>query len=80
MTPFEIITMVSGVGIGFALLYIFEPYSRFIDAYLNFKPFNCVLCTSFWASGLVYYFMDLSILYAVFSAFIAEMAYRKLVN
>lgn len=71
--------LVSGVGLMFAFLFVFEPYGKFIDLF-PYKPFNCVLCLSFWCTLILYTYLGESPLYAIFSAFIAELSYRKLVN
>lgn len=72
--------LVSGLGFLFSYLFIFEPYAWVMERFLMFKPFNCVLCLSFWCSLMVYAYMDLNLLYAIYTALIAELTYRKLVN
>lgn len=72
--------LVSGVGLLFSFLFIFEPYGWVMERLLPFKPFNCVLCLSFWGSLILYTAMGENPLHAIFSAFIAELAYRKLVD
>lgn len=72
--------LISSVGLMFAFLFIFEPYGYVMERILPFKPFNCVLCLSFWCSLMVYAYMDLNLLYAIYTALIAELTYRKLVN
>lgn len=72
--------LVSSVGLMFAFLFIFEPYGWVMENLLPFKPFNCVLCFSFWCSLLLYACLGVSPLYAIYTAFIAELSYRKLVN
>lgn len=77
---YEIWLNVFGLAFMFAYLFVFEPYGDLIDNYLNFKPFNCVLCLSFWGSSLIFYLIGMNVLYAIFTALIAEFTYRKLVN
>ncbi len=72
--------LISSVGLMFAFLFIFEPYGFVMERILPFKPFNCVLCLSFWSSLLLYAYLGESPLYAIYTAFIAELSYRKLVN
>ena len=72
--------IVSGVGFLFSYLFIFEPYGWVMERFLSFKPFNCVLCLSFWCSLLLYAYLDMEPLYAIYSALIAELTYRKLVS
>jgi hypothetical protein len=72
--------IVSAVGFLFSYLFIFEPYGWLMENFLSFKPFNCVLCLSFWSSILIYSFIGLNPLYAIYSALIAELTYRKLVS
>ena len=72
--------LVSGVGLLFSFLFIFEPYGWVMERLLPFKPFNCVLCLSFWGSLILYTAIGENPLHAIFSAFIAELAYRKLVD
>ena len=72
--------LVSSVGLMFAFLFVFEPYGWVMEKVLPFKPFNCVLCLSFWCSLLLYTYLGESPLYAIYTAFIAELSYRKLVN
>ena len=72
--------LVSSIGLMFSFLFIFEPYGWVMERLLPFKPFNCVLCFSFWSSLLLYAFIGENPLYAIYTAFIAELSYRKLVN
>ena len=72
--------IVSAIGFMFAYLFVFEPYGWFIEKIAPFKPFNCVLCLSFWCGLIVYTVLDLSPLYAIYSSLIAELTYRKLVE
>lgn len=72
--------LVSSIGLMFAFLFVFEPYGWVMENLLPFKPFNCVLCFSFWCSLLFYAYMEVNPLYAIYTAFIAELSYRKLVN
>lgn len=69
-----------GVGFLFAYLFVFEPYGWFMENVLPYKPFNCVLCLSFWVSLIIYSFIDLHPLHAVYSSIIAEFTYRKLIS
>ena len=72
--------VVSGVGFLFAYLFIFEPYGWMMERFLSFKPFNCVLCLSFWCGLIIYPLIGLNPLYAIYSSLIAELTYRKLVS
>ena len=72
--------LISSVGLMFAFLFIFEPYGYVMERILPFKPFNCVLCLSFWSSLLLYAYLGENPLYAIYTAFIAELSYRKLGN
>jgi hypothetical protein len=80
MIIYETWLTVIGTAFMFSYLFVFEPYSDLIDKYLNFKPFNCVLCLTFWASSIFFWAIDISVIYAIFSAVIAELTYRKLVG
>lgn len=80
MTIYETWLTVIGTALMFSYLFVFEPYNELIDKYLNFKPFNCVLCLTFWASTLFFWIIEINLIYAIFSAVIAELAYRKLVG
>lgn len=71
---------VIGTALMFSYLFVFEPYTDLIDNYLNFKPFNCVLCLSFWVSTGFFWVIGINVIYAIFTALIAEFTYRKLVN
>lgn len=66
------------VGLFFTGLFVFEPYIRLYTKYLDFKPFNCVLCLSLWGGALIFLFMGREPQYAIISAFIAEFTYRKM--
>jgi len=72
--------LVSSVGLMFSFLFIFEPYGWVMERLLPFKPFNCVLCLSFWCSLILYSGIEVNPLYAIYTAFIAELSYRKLVS
>lgn len=80
MIIYETWLTVIGTALMFSYLFVFEPYNDLIDKYLNFKPFNCVLCLTFWASTLFFWIIEINLIYAIFSAIIAELAYRKLVG
>jgi hypothetical protein len=69
-----------GIGFLFAYLFVFEPYGWIIENILPYKPFNCVLCLSFWVSLILYAAIDLNPLHAIYTALIAELTYRKLIN
>lgn len=69
-----------GLGILFGFLFIFDPYVSAYEKHFNFKPFNCVLCLSFWFSIVLYISVGISPVYAVYTAFIAELTYRRLVQ
>jgi hypothetical protein len=69
-----------GMGFLFAYLFVFEPYGFIIERILPFKPFNCVLCLSFWVTLILYTAIDLNPLHAIYTALIAELTYRKLIN
>lgn len=75
----EIINVV-GLGMLIGILFIFDPYVRLVDKHLPFKPFNCVLCTSFWFSIVVYTLIGYTPVYAIYTAMISEAIYRKLVE
>lgn len=62
----------------FVGLFMFEPYNKLTEKYLNFKPFNCLFCTSFWGSIMVLMYLGINPLYAILCAFIAELTFRKI--
>jgi len=62
----------------FVGLFVFEPYNKLTDKYLNFKPFNCLFCMSFWGSILVLLYIGINPMYSIICAFIAELTFRKL--
>ena len=56
------------------------PYIGFI---FNMKPFNCILCTTFWASAIYLYRVygfESSLLMAFPTALIAEYIFKKLTS
>jgi ABC-type transport system involved in multi-copper enzyme maturation permease subunit len=63
----------------FVGLFMFEPYNKLTAKYLDFKPFNCLFCFSFWGSILVLMYLGISPLYAIICAFIAELTFRKII-
>ena len=69
-----------GMGLLFAYLFVFEPWGWIIENILPYKPFNCVLCLSFWSCLIIFAAMDLHPMHAIYSSLIAELTYRKLVN
>jgi hypothetical protein len=71
--------LVSSLGLLFSYLFVFDPYQYVIDRF-PYKPLNCVLCLTFWSTLLLYSAIGLNPLFAIYSAFIAELSYRKLVN
>jgi len=80
MILYETWLTVIGTALMFAYLFVFEPYNELTEKYLNFRPFNCVLCLSFWASTIFFFAIGINVIYAIFTAIIAELTYRKLVN
>jgi hypothetical protein len=80
MSIYDIWITVVGTGLMFAYLFAFEPYTELVDQYLNFKPFNCVLCMAFWCSTVFFWVLGINVIYGIFSALIAEFTYRKLVG
>lgn len=76
----ETILLIISSGLLGAGLFIFEPYMEFIGKYANFKPFNCVLCFTFWACTIAFYLINFPVYYSIISAVLAELTYRKLVN
>lgn len=68
------------LGLAFAMFFVFEPYNRLMGEYLNFKPFNCVLCLTWWGSAVILYLLDINAILAFFCSFVAEFSYRKLIN
>jgi len=68
------------VGLASAMLFVFEPYNWLMGKVLNFKPFNCVLCLSWYISAAALYALDMNLIFTFLSAFVGEFAYRKLVN
>lgn len=37
-------------GALFTLLFQFDPWLAVLDRWLNFKPFNCTMCFTFWCT------------------------------
>jgi hypothetical protein len=75
----EILTIIASGLLG-AGLFVFEPYMEIVGRYFNYKPFNCVLCLTFWVCSIGFYLIDFTVLYSIISAVIAEFTYRKLVT
>ena len=65
-------------GLAFAGLFIFEPWNELTSKYLNFKPFNCVICFALWGSIIIMLFSEIPVYYAFISAFTAEFTFRKM--
>ena len=63
----------------FVGLFMFEPYNKLTEKYLDWKPFNCLFCMTFWGSILVLMYLGITPLYAILCAFIAEFTFRKLI-
>lgn len=72
--------MVLSVSLAMAMLFVFEPYGWLMSNWLSFKPFNCVLCLTWYVSAIVFYAMDMNMMYTFIASFVAEFTYRKLVN
>jgi len=67
------------IALLFVGLFMFEPWNKLTEKYLDFKPFNCLFCMSFWGSILIMLYLGITPLYAILSAFIAELTFRKLI-
>jgi len=65
-------------GLAFTGLFAFEPWNLLTEKYLNFKPFNCVLCFAMWGSLIIMLFTQTPLYFAFISAFTAEFTFRKL--
>ena len=74
----ETILLIISAGLLGTGLFVFEPYMELIGRYLNFKPFNCVFCLTFWLTAAAFYAIGTPIYYSIISAYIGEVAYRKL--
>ena len=44
----ELLIQIIGMASLMAMMMNFEPLTDLIDKWLNFKPFNCTLCLTFW--------------------------------
>ncbi len=75
----EILNVI-GLGFLFGALFVFEPYNTVVEKYFNYKPFNCVLCLSFWCSLILYLIVGFNPVYAIYTAMLAEGTYRKLIS
>lgn len=61
-------------------LFLFDLSAKVIDQYLNFKPFNCVYCMSFWLSAIVCAVLKADVFVAFLGAFIGEMMFRQIIT
>lgn len=80
MSNIELVLMILAMGLSGTLIFTFDPWLHIVDKYLNFKPFNCILCVTFWVSAITYFCLDINVIYAAISAYIAEFGIRILVN
>jgi hypothetical protein len=58
-------------------VYVFDYTQQLIESWLNFKPFNCVYCMTFWVSAIAFPFIGINIFVAFFSAFVANEMFKQ---
>jgi hypothetical protein len=58
-------------------VYVFDYTQQLIESWLNFKPFNCVYCMTFWVSAIVFPLIGINIFVAFFSAFVANEMFKQ---
>jgi hypothetical protein len=58
-------------------VYVFDYTQQLIETWLNFKPFNCVYCMTFWVSAIAFPFIGINIFVAFFSAFVANEMFKQ---
>ena len=76
----ETILFIITAGLFGTALFLFDPYVEFVSEKMNFKPFNCVLCTTFWLSTGVFLLVGFPVQYSIISAFVAEASYRYIAS
>ncbi len=76
----ELLIQIIGMASMTAMMMNFEPWSNFVDSKLNFKPFNCTLCFTFWLTIGPNIMMHgpSGILFSALESVIAELIDRKL--
>jgi H+/Cl- antiporter ClcA len=67
----SVVVAASVVGV-----FVFDYTQHLIDNWLNFKPFNCVYCVTFWVSAIAFPFLGVNIFVAFFSAFISNEMFK----
>lgn len=82
---YEIILILLGIACGLSIIMNEEWYDKLlVKLKINFKPFVCVKCLTFWLSIIFLLIKGIPILITICCAFInayvAEMLYRKLMN
>lgn len=65
--------LISAVLVG---VYVFDYTQVIIQTWLDFKPFNCIYCTSFWVSAIFFMFNDMNIFYAFITSFITNEMFK----
>ena len=82
---YEIILILLGIACGLSIIMNEEWYDKLlVKLKINFKPFVCVKCLTFWLSILFLTIKGIPIVITIsaafINAFIAELIYRKLMN
>ena len=70
-TFWSVVVAASVVGV-----FVFDYTQQLIDNWLNFKPFNCVYCVTFWVSAIAFPFLGVNIFVAFFAAFISNEMFK----
>ena len=76
----ELLIEIFGAASLMAMIMMFQPWSDFVDRKLDFKPFNCTLCFTFWFTIGPNIMMHglMGPLWSALEAVLAELIDRKL--
>jgi hypothetical protein len=61
-------------------LYVFDYTQYIIQRFLDFKPFNCIYCTSFWVSAIFFVLNDMNIFLAFVTSFMTNEMFKRFIT
>lgn len=66
--------LISAILVG---VYVFDYTQAVIQNFLDFKPFNCIYCMSFWVSAVFFALSGMNVFYAFVTSFITNEMFKR---
>lgn len=69
--------LISAILVG---VYVFDYTQEVISNWLDFKPFNCIYCMSFWVSAVFFALSGMNVFYAFVTSFITNEMFKRFIK